>query len=176
MGDIIHSRSDVSSELFELLVWFFNKCVSISETYIILGNHDKNLKGDRIDAITPVINAINNPKIHLYKKSGVYEFAPNYFFCVYSVLDKDEWKNIAPVEGATNICLMHTGVQGGKTDDGFVLDGETEPSFFEKYDVVLLGDYHLRQHLGWKEVEIEIDESELGNYPDAKIVNEREVM
>ena len=170
IGDIIHSRSDVSSELFDLLVWFFNKCASIAETYIILGNHDKNLFGDRLDAISPVVNAINNPKVHLYKESGVYEFAPNYFFCVYSVLDKDNWKNVVPVKGATNICLMHTGVMGAKNDAGFVLPGETDPDFFKPYDIVMLGDYHLRQHLSYKEVEIEIDENELENYPEAIVI------
>lgn len=170
-GDIVNNRTEVSPEQFDLLAWFFNECATIGNTHIILGNHDANLASkDRMDAITPVVNALNNSKIHLYKQSGVYEFAPNYNFCVYSITDKLNWNKVEPVKGATNICLFHGGVVGGKNDDGFMLDSDTEPSFFNKYDIVMLGDYHLRQHLGFKDVEIEIDDSELSLYPDAIIL------
>ena len=67
-GDIVHSKTQgISPELIENLCWWFNGMAEIAPTHVILGNHDGLiLNKDRQDAITPIIEAIDNPNIFLY--------------------------------------------------------------------------------------------------------------
>ena len=67
-GDIVHSKTQgISPELVENLVWWFNEMAKIAPTHIILGNHDGLIHNkDRQDAISPIINAIDNKNIFLY--------------------------------------------------------------------------------------------------------------
>ena len=73
-GDIVHSKTQgISPELIDVLSWWFTNLADIAPTHVILGNHDGLiLNKDRQDAITPIIKALNNPDIHLYKQSGTY--------------------------------------------------------------------------------------------------------
>jgi predicted MPP superfamily phosphohydrolase len=68
-GDIVHSKTQgISPELIENLCWWFNGLAKIAPTHVILGNHDGLiLNKDRQDAITPIIEALDNPNIYLYK-------------------------------------------------------------------------------------------------------------
>ena len=72
-GDIVHNKTQgISPELIDRLCWWFNGLSDIAPTHIILGNHDGLvLNRDRQDAISPIIDALNNPNIFLYKESGV---------------------------------------------------------------------------------------------------------
>ena len=73
-GDIVHSKTQgISPELIDCLCWWFTEMAKIAPTHVILGNHDGLiLNKDRQDAITPIIDALNNDNIYLYKESGVY--------------------------------------------------------------------------------------------------------
>ena len=90
-GDIVHSKTQgISPELIECLCWWFNGLAEIAPTHVILGNHDGLiLNKDRQDAITPIIEALDNPNIFLYKYSGTYEFAPGFEWCVLSCFDEE---------------------------------------------------------------------------------------
>ena len=72
-GDIVHSKTQgISPELINILNWWFTSLAEIAPTHVILGNHDGLiLNQNRLDAITPVVEALNNPRLFLYKKSGV---------------------------------------------------------------------------------------------------------
>ena len=61
-GDIVHSKTQgISPELIDNLNWWFNSLADIAPTHVILGNHDGLiLNKDRQDAITPIINGLNN--------------------------------------------------------------------------------------------------------------------
>ncbi len=87
---------------------------SICPTHIILGNHDGLIMNkDRQDAITPVINALNNKNLFLYKKSGVYPTGiKGYNWCVFSCFDEESWPDVKPVPGDINIATFHGGVKG----------------------------------------------------------------
>jgi 3',5'-cyclic AMP phosphodiesterase CpdA len=62
-GDIVHSKLDMSPELVQMLVDFFNGFKI--PTIVILGNHDMNLNNmHRVDAISPVLDVIRNTNIH----------------------------------------------------------------------------------------------------------------
>ena len=70
-GDIAHTKTQLSPEFFQMCASFLQNLGDIAPTYIILGNHDGNLKNDtRQDAITPIINALEHKDIHLLKNSG----------------------------------------------------------------------------------------------------------
>jgi DNA repair exonuclease SbcCD ATPase subunit len=153
-GDIVHSKTQgISPELIDNLNWWFNSLADIAPTHIILGNHDGLiLNKDRQDAITPIINGLNNSNIKLYKNSGVYPTHHNINgkmvnWCVFSCFDEENWCNVKPVEDEINIACFHGAVWGSKTDIDWELEGEVNLSFFETFDFTFLGDIHKLQYL-----------------------------
>ena len=148
-GDIVHSKTQgISPEVIDVLHWWLKSMAEIAPVHIVLGNHDGLiLNHDRQDAITPIVNAINSPKIHLYKNSGVYPIKDGYNWCVFSCFDEEGWKNVKPVEGDINIATFHGGVLGSKTDTDWDISGEVAESFFDDYDFAFLGDIHKYQYI-----------------------------
>jgi len=148
-GDILHEKTQrITPEVIEMVAWLFTELAKVAPTYIILGNHDGNLKNlHRKDAISPIIKALNNPNINLFLKSGVYPLNEKINFCAYSPFDEKGWEDVKPEQGKINICLFHGSVQGSTTDLGYELDGEVETSFFKDYDFSFLGDIHKLQFL-----------------------------
>jgi DNA repair exonuclease SbcCD ATPase subunit/DNA repair exonuclease SbcCD nuclease subunit len=141
-GDLAHTKTQLSPEYFDLATHFLKNLADIAPTYIILGNHDGNLKNEhRQDAITPIANALAHNNLHLLKNAGevvVGDVALN----VLSVFDEDNW--VKPSDPSRiNIALYHGSVSGVKTDTGWVMDHGDHPiSIFEGHDYVLLGDIH----------------------------------
>ncbi len=173
-GDIWHTKtSGITAEYINLLTWWLNELSAISPIHIILGNHDGNLQNlSREDAISPIVSAMNNPNIHLYKKSGVYEFHPGWNWCVFGIFDEENWHLVKPVKGAVNIACYHGCVAGARTETSYELDGEVTVSFFKDYDYAFLGDIHMLQFLGTKEIEVIVSEEELKIYSDYEIIEE----
>lgn len=149
-GDIVHSKTqNISPELIENLAWWFNEMAKIAPVHVILGNHDGLiLNVNRQDAITPIISAIDNDNIFLYKDSGVYSTGHDGFdWCVYSCFDENGWENIKPNKDNVSIALYHGSVVGSVTDINWEIDGELELKTFSKCDYGLFGDIHKRQDL-----------------------------
>ena len=87
-GDIAHTKTQLSPEYFALAGDFLKSLANIAPTYVILGNHDGNLKNsNRQDAITPIAEALSHPRLHLMKNSGEFEPQPGLVFNVLSVFD-----------------------------------------------------------------------------------------
>jgi len=151
-GDIFHTKTTgISPEYIDQLTWWLEAMANVASVHLTLGNHDGNLVNlSRQDAVSPVVQALNNPRIHLYKKSGVYEFHPGYTWCIYSLFDEEGWKDVRPAPGKTNIACYHGPVQGSVTEVGWEMDG-LGLEFFKNYPFVLLGDIHQMQHLGYRE-------------------------
>ena len=149
-GDIVHSKTQgITPEIIDMLTWWFNSLANIAPVHVILGNHDGLiLNEDRQDAITPILSAINNSNISLYKKSGTYPTGVKGFnWCVFSCFDEKGWKDVYPVENEINIACFHGAVFGSKTDVDWELEGEVKLSFFNEYDFGFLGDIHKLQYL-----------------------------
>ena len=151
-GDIFHTKTTgISPEYIDQLTWWLDSMAQIAPVHLTLGNHDGNLVNlSRQDAVSPIVQALNNPNVHLYKKSGVYEFHPGYNWCIYSLFDEEGWESVKPVPGKTNIACYHGPVQGSKTEVGWEMEG-LNLEFFKDYPFVLLGDIHQMQHLGYRE-------------------------
>ena len=141
-GDLAHTKTQLSPEYFDLATSFLKNLADIAPTYIILGNHDGNLKNEhRQDAITPIANALNHPQLHLLKDAGE-TVVGNIAFNVLSVFDEENWGKPSSEE-KINIALYHGSVSGVKTDTGWVMTHGDHPiEVFEGHDYVFLGDIH----------------------------------
>jgi DNA repair exonuclease SbcCD ATPase subunit/DNA repair exonuclease SbcCD nuclease subunit len=142
-GDIAHTKTQISPEFVELCSDFFASLAKIAPTYIILGNHDGNLKNStRQDALSPIVKALDLPDLHLLKNAGETVVEPDLALNVLSVFDEENW--VAPSDPSRiNIALYHGAVSGVKTDTGWVMDhGDHDIGVFAGHDYALLGDIH----------------------------------
>lgn len=174
-GDIFHTKTmGITPEYIDQMIWWLNKLTEGDVMlHMILGNHDGNLvNATRQDAISPIVNALKNPNVKLYKKSGVYEFEPGMNWCVFSLFDEHGWKNVKPQPGAVNIACYHGPVLGSVSDVGWEIDDGLAVDFFKDYDFAFLGDIHAHQFLGFRDCIKTIDASEIFRYPNAQIIDE----
>jgi predicted MPP superfamily phosphohydrolase len=162
-GDLVHSKNQMTPELIEFVAWVLTECSKIAKTVIIIGNHDfleNNMS--RLDALTPIIDSLQNEMIVYYKNRGVYP-DQNINWCVYSLMDH----NIPPDiqnDGNVNIGLFHGPINGLKTDLEYSFGEESfDSSKFNGLHITLCGDIHKRQII-YTESIIEIDEELLDIY------------
>ena len=142
-GDIAHTKTQISPEFVELCSDFFTNLASIAPTYIILGNHDGNLKNStRQDALSPIVKALDLPQLHLLKNAGETVVEPDLALNVLSVFDEENW--VAPSDQSRiNIALYHGAIGGVSTDVGWVMDhGDHDIGVFAGHDFAMLGDIH----------------------------------
>lgn len=152
-GDIVHSKTQgITPELIQHLVWWFTEMASIAPTIVTLGNHDGLiLNKSRLDAISPIIEALCNPNIIFLRDSKVHtetvrglEIA----WCNFSCFDEEGWDDVKPVPGHINIALFHGAVWGAKTDSEWELtEGEVDIHKFSNFDYGMFGDIHKYQLL-----------------------------
>jgi DNA repair exonuclease SbcCD ATPase subunit/DNA repair exonuclease SbcCD nuclease subunit len=151
-GDIWHTKTiGISPEYIDLLSSILNRLSSIAPVHITLGNHDFNITNKtRQDAISPIINALDNTRINLYKNSGVYELETDVNLCVFSLYDEENWSLIKPIPGQYNIACYHGAVQGAITDTNWHVEGEVSVDMFKDFNLCMLGDIHIQQFLGYR--------------------------
>lgn len=143
-GDLVHNKNQMTPELIDMMVWVLSNCASIAKTILIPGNHDfleNNM--ERLDAISPVLEAMENPNIVYYKDRGVYE-DENIDWVVFSLYDH----NIPPVIEPSNrmrIGLFHGPIISLRTDLNYEFESGFDRSQFAGCDVVFCGDIHKRQ-------------------------------
>lgn len=142
-GDLAHTKTQLSPEYFDLAAEFLKNLADITDTYIILGNHDGNLKNDsRQDAVTPIAQALQHPHLHLLKDSGEMHVNNDLCFNVLSIFDEENWKQISNPE-KINIALYHGSIYGVTTDTGYVMEhGDHDVAIFQGFDYAMLGDIH----------------------------------
>lgn len=171
-GDIFHTKTTgISPEYIDFMVWWLTAMAKVAEVHLTLGNHDGNLVNlSRQDAVSPIVEALNNPKVHLYKKSGVYEFAPGYTWCIFSLFDEEGWDIVKPVPGKINIACYHGPVWGAVTETNWLIEEGLTVDFFNNFDFCFLGDIHKTQYLSARDVELTIDEGDLSKYPGAEVL------
>tara|TARA_R110000824_G_scaffold194057_7_gene376552 strand:- start:1513 stop:4674 length:3162 start_codon:yes stop_codon:yes gene_type:complete len=142
-GDLAHTKTQLSPEYFDLCSDFLVKLGDIAPTYVILGNHDGNLRtAHRQDAVTPIAETLQHPNIYLLKNSGETTVKPGLIFNVLSIFDEDNW--IPPSDSsAINVAFYHGSITGCKTDAGWTMQhGEKDVSIFDEFDFAMLGDIH----------------------------------
>ena len=150
-GDIAHTKTQLSPEFFELTREFLTGLADIAPTYIILGNHDGNLKNsNRQDAISPIVDAMDHANLHLLKNSGETDIGNNIVLNVLSVFDRENW--VRPTNSSKiNIALYHGAISGCSTGSGWTMThGEDSIGIFSEFDFAMLGDIHKPQALDMK--------------------------
>lgn len=151
-GDTVHSKLAVSPELFDDVAYHCIDICKIAPYYIILGNHDLNLKNPgRTDAISPIVRALqgkvdNELDLLTQGPRRVYcRREPTLKFKLWN-FDIRGHKEFSVDQSFINIGLYHGSISGCQTDIGFVMEeGESEVSKFDAMDYVLMGDIHKRQ-------------------------------
>jgi DNA repair exonuclease SbcCD nuclease subunit len=143
-GDLVHSKNQMTPELVEFVAWVLSECGKIAKTIVIIGNHDfLENNNTRLDALTPIIDSLNDDNIVYLKNRGVYE-DENVNWCVYSLMEH----NIPPdiqKSNNKNIGLFHGPIQGLYTDIGYKFEDGFDSDKFSGCDLVLCGDIHKRQ-------------------------------
>ena len=143
-GDLVHSKNQMTPELINFVVWILGECSKICKTVLIIGNHDfleSNL--NRVDALSPIIDSLENNNIVYHKDSGVYT-DENIEWVVYSLVNH----NVRPqIDKSDNlkIGLFHGPIQGLTTDIGYKFEDGFDTARFKGCDLVLCGDIHKRQ-------------------------------
>ena len=144
-GDIVHAKTDMTPEVIEMTQTFLKNLSDMLPTILIPGNHDANLNNpSRLDALSPIVNALGHPNLHYLKDDGVWKMG-GISFSHSSVFG--ESKEIIPseeVHGDYKIALYHAPVDKVKTEYGFQLENKNvKVDSFDGYDLVLLGDIHV---------------------------------
>jgi DNA repair exonuclease SbcCD ATPase subunit/DNA repair exonuclease SbcCD nuclease subunit len=144
-GDIVHAKTDMTPEVIEMTQTFLKTLSDMLPTILIPGNHDANLNNpSRLDALTPIVNALSHSNLHYLKDSGVW-YMGGISFIHSSVFD--ESKEIIPAEDIPSkfkIALFHGPVDKVKTEHGFKIKNRSvNVESFDGYDLVLLGDIHV---------------------------------
>jgi len=147
-GDICHTKTQISPEYVEMASNFLSSLADIAPTYVILGNHDGNLRnGNRQDSITPIVDALDHQNLYLLKNSGETVLNNDFALNVLSVFDTDNW--VKPTnKKRINIALYHGSISGCTTDIGWKMEhGEHDMSIFKNFDYAMLGDIHLENQI-----------------------------
>jgi len=154
-GDIAHSKTHISPEFVKLCSEFLIGLSAVAPTYLILGNHDGNLKNSsREDAISPIVKALNLPNLFLLKNSGIVSIDKKIDLNVFSVFDDSNW-HVPANSDSINIALYHGSISNCKTDLGWVMEnGDNDITIFDGHDFAFLGDIHktnqVLQEQGWE--------------------------
>lgn len=148
-GDTVHSKLAVSPELFDDVAYHCIDMCEIAPYWVILGNHDLNLKNKgRTDAISPIVRALQGRTRHELRMPEECERMLRGEFPEFAFWNHDirGHKTFVPNVDDINIGLYHGSISGCQTDMGFVMeDGESEVSRFDAMDYVMMGDIHKRQ-------------------------------
>jgi len=148
-GDIAHAKLEMSPELLKEISWLLTECTKHCETILIAGNHDCNMNNsDRLDVLTPIVDALKLPNLHYLRDTQVYAIG-DVDFAVFSIFDnKDNWPKADTLFGNKKIALFHGPVDHSQTDIGYVVSSRHfTTDMFDGYDLALLGDIHKRQEL-----------------------------
>lgn len=153
-GDIAHMKTDISPEMSDLVAELFHGCAELCPTYVFPGNHDFNeANRDKMDAITPIVNAMKHPRLSYVRESGIIvhdDIAISHL----SIWDgPDKWKLAGDVPNVKRkIATYHGTVEGCITEMGFAGFSKQLPlSTFDGFDIVLLGDVHKLLFFGDKQ-------------------------
>jgi len=155
LGDVFHSKVDLSPEAIQLASEFLKNCADIRPTIVIAGNHDCLLtNSSRMDSLSPIVNNLNHSKLFYLKESKLYG-AGNILFNNMSVFDDPtKYLNIKTVVKSISnqfdckVALFHGPVHEAMTDIGYQISNRTiVPSIFDGHDIAMLGDIHLIQDI-----------------------------
>lgn len=148
VGDLTHSKTDVSPEVIKLTSEFLVNTSKIRPTIVTKGNHDMSVSNlHRMDVLHPIMNMISNENLYYMDDTTPVQVGSNLNIYHYPFWVSPS-KFIKPTKetGKKNICLFHGPVYKSVTDVGFTITiRHFHSSMFDGFDCVMLGDIHRRQ-------------------------------
>jgi DNA repair exonuclease SbcCD ATPase subunit/DNA repair exonuclease SbcCD nuclease subunit len=148
-GDIVHSKTELTPEMMILLFNFLESCGKIAPTFVMLGNHDCNVKNpNKVDALSPVFKIRKDFKnVTLVTDAETLPVGDNVALHFFSILYPE--KTLTPIKGKVNIAVAHGMVKGSVSENGYTFpDGDYDLEDFYGFDITMLGDIHRMQELG----------------------------
>ncbi len=155
LGDVFHSKSDLSPECVQMASDLFKNLANIRPTVLIAGNHDATLSNkNRLDSLTPLVDALRHPNLYYLRNNGLYGLA-NILWNNMGVFDPPE----AYIRGNTIpavyrnqyehvVALFHGAVDRASLDTGYAISNPAIMTpLFDNHDIALLGDIHKKQDL-----------------------------
>jgi len=165
-GDLVHNKNDLHPNQITLLISLFKKLIYYGDLIIINGNHDINLSNS-ISSIS-IFSEFNN-KIHFIDETGIYNF-DNVDITVIDIKDLNSnvseeiflnenglLNDIESNSDIINVLCIHKYIRDGMTNSYYnkneypipknICSKDILPNYFDKFDIVCLGDIHSPQFL-----------------------------
>ncbi len=155
IGDVFHSKSDLSPECVQMASDLFKSIADLRPLVLVAGNHDATLSNkSRLDSLTPIVDTLNHPNLFYLKTTGLYGMA-NILWNNMCVFDAPEryilGKDIPDVyrnQYEHIIALFHGPMDRAALDTGYSINNPAiMPPLFDHNDMALLGDIHKRQDM-----------------------------
>jgi DNA repair exonuclease SbcCD ATPase subunit/UDP-2,3-diacylglucosamine pyrophosphatase LpxH len=155
VGDVFHSKSDLSPECVQMASDLFKAIADLRPLVLVAGNHDATLSNkSRLDSLTPIVDALNHPNLYYLKTTGLYATG-NVLWNNMCVFDASEryilGKDIPAVyrnQYEHIIALFHGPMDRAALDTGYAISNPSiMPPLFDNNDIVMLGDIHKRQDM-----------------------------
>lgn len=155
LGDIFHSKSDLSPECVKLASDFLKTLADIRPTVVIAGNHDATLNNkSRLDSISPIIDALQHKNLFYLKDTGLFILGDilfnhmSVFDTMENYIKSSDIPKIYRNQTRHLVGLFHGSIHMAITDMGYYVSNSLiKPEFFEDHDLVLVGDIHKHQVL-----------------------------
>lgn len=155
LGDVFHSKSDLSPECVQMATDLFKNLADIRPVILIAGNHDATLSNkNRLDSLTPIVDALNHPNLHYLRNTGLFGFG-NILWNNMGVFDQPEHY----IRGETIpdlyrnqydhiVALFHGAVDKAALETGYAISNPAIMTpLFDWNDIALLGDIHKKQDM-----------------------------
>ena len=151
VGDIAHTKTKISPEFVLMCSDLLSSLAAIAPVHMVPGNHDGNLNNlSRMDALTPIVRALNSPRIFYYKNSGVFPVTDDVELVHFSCFDSD-WPVSLRAKSKVRIGLFHGFVRNATLqNDMKVREGKSVSEFLKQVDYLMLGDIHKMQIMDYR--------------------------
>ena len=155
-GDILHSKNNISPNLFSFTSTFLRQLEEIARVYVIAGNHDLMVNNmSNKDAISSLFETASFNNTFLLDKVLDYQSGcindENITWVLYSIYNDfitpsmDENRKLNPDNKF--IGLYHGMLVGSKLNNGTIVNSGLSLSSFDGCDIVMCGDIHKHQEL-----------------------------
>ena len=155
VGDVFHSKSDLTPECVEMASNLFKNIADLRPLVLVAGNHDATLSNkSRLDSLTPIVDALNHPNLFYLRTTGLYGMS-NILFNNMGVFDAPEHyirgdtiPEIYRNQYEHIIALFHGAMDRAALETGYSITNPTiMPPLFDWNDIAMLGDIHKRQDM-----------------------------
>lgn len=155
VGDVFHSKSDLSPECVQMASDLFKAIADIRPLILVAGNHDATLSNkNRLDSLTPIVDSLNHPNVFYLKTTGLYGFgnilwnnmgvfdSPDHYISGETIpsVYRNQYQHI--------IALFHGAMDCAALESGYSISNPLiVPQMFDWNDIALLGDIHKKQNM-----------------------------